>query len=227
MRAYISAVMSSYLASRMCGRADRKAVKREGHHHAKAAEKGRFALKIPLSPPPKNVHRNRLEALSKSPKSKTEEFRERSKFKLTDMTVMKVMEFSDIPSAIAFMKASRKISHVLKGKLKKRFWEMAFWRDHGVLLYLNQIIPASLPRSLSLSQLPKDTTKWSWRHYLEVYYSSEYSSKLKHIAFGRCTESRIQDFRRIARQTHNSQASALHKRLFEHALRMSVPERKS
>jgi len=56
----------------------------------------------------------------------------------SDGTVMNIMEFADLPSALSLMQASNRIREALCGKLRHRFWEMTFWRDRGILLYFNQ-----------------------------------------------------------------------------------------
>eukprot|EP00467_Chlorarachnion_reptans_P013942 CAMPEP_0114532036 /NCGR_PEP_ID=MMETSP0109-20121206/26430_1 /TAXON_ID=29199 /ORGANISM="Chlorarachnion reptans, Strain CCCM449" /LENGTH=214 /DNA_ID=CAMNT_0001715031 /DNA_START=244 /DNA_END=888 /DNA_ORIENTATION=+ len=95
-------------------------------------------------------------------------------------SVMTVLEYSDVPSTIALMEASRRIRSALTGKLKRGFWEMAFWRDRGVLLCLNRF---SIPRTLNL---PDDTVYWNWGHYLQAYYSLDVASRNpKHVLFGR------------------------------------------
>jgi len=115
----------------------------------------------------------------------------------SDCTVMKLMEYTDLPTTIALMKASSRVREALKGKLKRKFWEMAFWRDRGVLLYLDQF---SVPRAMT-NALPSDPKKWEWRHYLQAYYSSEYTARNpRHVMFGRCVNSRIQKFLKLEGQ---------------------------
>mmetsp|Transcript_16814 Transcript_16814/g.23518 ORF Transcript_16814/g.23518 Transcript_16814/m.23518 type:complete len:287 (-) Transcript_16814:151-1011(-) len=100
----------------------------------------------------------------------------------SDGTVMNIMEFADLPSALSLMQASNRIRDVLHGKLRHRFWEMAFWRDRGILLYFNQF--SMIPRTLS--HLPNDPKSWQWNDFLQAYYSSDYAARgRKHRMFGR------------------------------------------
>mmetsp|Transcript_4406 Transcript_4406/g.8833 ORF Transcript_4406/g.8833 Transcript_4406/m.8833 type:complete len:217 (-) Transcript_4406:497-1147(-) len=175
MRAYISAVATAYAASRYClPRPDKKRVQRDAS--LTSPERACSTLIKPLES--RKLSISRQSARIRKPGKELD---------LDDSTVMRVMEFSDLPSTIALMGASKRVRDVLKGKLKKKFWEMAFWRDRGILLYLSQA--SSLPRSIS--SLPADPVDWTWRHYLQAYYSSTRCNP-QHLMFGRCEESRTQ-----------------------------------
>mmetsp|Transcript_38499 Transcript_38499/g.62558 ORF Transcript_38499/g.62558 Transcript_38499/m.62558 type:complete len:297 (-) Transcript_38499:482-1372(-) len=112
----------------------------------------------------------------------------------SDGTVMNIMEFADLPSALSLMQASNRIREALCGKLRHRFWEMTFWRDRGILLYFNQF--SMIPRTLS--HLPNDPKSWQWNHFMQAYYSSDYAARSrKHRMFGRFS------YPHNARRLHN------------------------
>eukprot|EP00954_Amorphochlora_amoebiformis_P002802 220391-Amorphochlora_amoeboformis.AAC.1 len=87
--------------------------------------------------------------------------------------------------------ASKRIRDVLHGKLKRRFWEMAFWRDRGVLFLSDRTISSSTPEPISVEL----EVQKSEGHYLRAYYGSECNRNPKFLMFGRCIPSRIKEYR--------------------------------
>mmetsp|Transcript_17778 Transcript_17778/g.26636 ORF Transcript_17778/g.26636 Transcript_17778/m.26636 type:complete len:213 (-) Transcript_17778:155-793(-) len=182
MRAYISTVVGSYVASRYYkARLDRARIKTE------VGEAGKLKAAI------KNKNKT-LKLLRSKP---LENERKRGKpFQLDDGALMTVLTFADLPSAIALMGSSKQVRDALRGKLKKRFWEMTFWRDRGVLLYLNQF--SLFGRGL---ELPVNVDKWEWSDYMRAYYSTNTAFvDSRFLIFGRCTSSRIQQLRQLDRK---------------------------